>query len=146
MLRLVVLFVTLWSSMAWAALGGGGDSVLQDAQKLQVLRHASVPEGSYIVHDMTVSDAMAIREFVTPEGKVFAVAWHGKSKPDLHQLLGDYFDAYVQAAGAPGGHRLSHLQVGDIIVESRGHMLDFSGAAYVPALVPAGFALDQMIP
>jgi hypothetical protein len=80
-----------------------------------------------------------VREYAVPTGAVVAVAWHGRTVPNLRQLLGNYYEALLTAAKARhAGH--SHLAVrqDDLVVMSRGHMRSFSGIAYLPSQLPSG--------
>ena len=52
----------------------------------------------YKLHKITTPDGAVVREYVSPEGKVFAISWHARVIPDLAQLLGSYFPRVQQAA------------------------------------------------
>jgi hypothetical protein len=85
-----------------------------------------------------------VREFVSPAGQVFAVSWQGSYPPDLHQLLGEYFDQYMSAAeNSEGIHRrVVHLEAGDLVFESGGHMRFIVGRAYLRSKLPEGASVD----
>jgi hypothetical protein len=94
---------------------------------------------------MTLPSGTVVREFVSLQGQVFAVSWKGPFKPDLRQLMGDYFDRYVQATPASrGGHGASRVAQADLVVQSMGHMRAFSGHAFVPGMLPAGVAESDL--
>ena len=47
--------------------------------------------GSSTVHEIQASSGTVVREFISPAGKVFGVAWEGPWLPDLREMLGMYF-------------------------------------------------------
>lgn len=123
---------------AAAALGEDASSVAADAAQLQA--KTDVATGyRFDVHRLLLPSGIAVKEYVSPAGMVFAVSWQGPDMPDLQQILGRYFQTYVDAlqnqegAGAPGTVRLPGL-----VVQSGGHMRAFSGRAYVPLMLPQG--------
>ncbi len=125
---------------AFAALGGTLETVQADrAQMRATLRLAS--HTGYQVHELVLASGTAVREYATAAGQVFGVAWQGPVKPDLSQLLGASFPRLVAAGQLPhAGHRLLTLQAPDLVIESSGGMRNFSGMAYLPALLPATVA------
>ena len=135
----------LVAAPCWAALGGGAASVSADGAALngQVRTTSTV---QYDVHEIT-NDGMTVHEYVTRQGQVFAISWQGPFKPDLRQLLGDYFSRYQSAAGAvprAGSHRLFAVNTPDLVIESTGHLRAFQGLAYIPSLVPSGVSVSQL--
>jgi hypothetical protein len=137
----------LLATTAWAALGGGAASVSADRAALNgQLSTTSMTQ--YDVHAIT-SDGLVVREYVTRQGQVFAITWQGPFKPDLRQLLGDYFARYqgaVAAAGDDRAGRHSHSAVSgaDLVVQSSGRLRAFQGLAYIPSLVPAGVSVGAL--
>ena len=92
---------------AGASLGGVMTSVRDDQMKLQgTLRTTS--NGPYNVHEIQASSGLVLREYVSLSGNVFGVAWQGRTHPDLHQVLGAYYDQYVQAVQAQRAQRHGH--------------------------------------
>ena len=121
---------------AWAALGEYEGSVSLDQQILRGEIRAEV-RPSYKLHEITTSDGAVIREYVSPQGKVFAISWRAHALPNLPQLLGSYFPRVQQAAQAKvqrGGPLV--IKAGDFVYFSGGRMMNFHGSAYVPALLP----------
>jgi uncharacterized protein DUF2844 len=132
---------------AWASLGGDRASVDADQVHLQGTRTTKTAE-SYTVHEIQASNGTVVREYVSAEGKVFAVAWNGPWMPDLRQLLGNYFEQYVQAAKAqnaarPGRRPLMIEQPG-LVVQVGGHPRAFTGRSYVPEMLPAGVQAEEI--
>ena len=97
------------------------------------------PRQGYSIKELSAPDGKTIREFVSPAGLVFGVAWQGPTMPDLQQLLGSYF-GQLQSAARPRRQRGGPLviQGKNFVLVSGGHMRSFRGFAYVPNLLPAG--------
>ena len=129
---------------ASAALGGTVDSVRADESQMQAVRHVA-PRAGYEVHEMTLATGTVVREFVGSSGTVFAVAWHGPLQPDLNALLGAYFPRFVAAGqAAHGGHRRLEVRDADLVIDSGDKVRAFAGRAYLPALVPANVAIEEI--
>jgi hypothetical protein len=129
---------------ARAALGGDVTSVEADRQQMKATR-AVEAKGSYSVHVITTTYGTVVREYVSPNGTVFGVAWRGPFMPNLQQLLGDNYATFAQGAqdarsAQPRRSRNAPLAVEqpNLVVHSGGHMRAYVGHAYVPALVPPG--------
>src|SRR5215475_62483 len=115
--RLTMLAFSLAiAAPAFAALGGDLSSIQADQAHLEASERI-IPTQEYTVHEMHTARGTLIRQFVSPAGTVFAVSWQG-SAPDLEQLLGDYFDEYVEAAQAQPGRRALgvHIDTGDFVL------------------------------
>lgn len=95
------------------------------------------------VYERASGDGGVIREYVSADGIVFAVGWNTRFKPRLNDLLGRFHEGYAAAASEalrrPGIQHQSVLRAQDLVVHSTSHLNVFSGRAYVPSLVPAGF-------
>jgi hypothetical protein len=95
---------------------------------------------AYTVHEMQSASGTTVREYVSSNGTVFAVAWQGPWMPDLRQMLGAYFDDYQRALQTPSGKRRARgsltIDLPDLMVQISGHPRAFSGRAYVPRLMP----------
>lgn len=96
-----------------------------------------------------------VKEYISPAEKVFAVTWQGPFQPDLHQLLGAYFDQYTQAVqtqrAARHGHGPLLIQQPGLVLQITEHIRLFPGKAYVPkcrrrASVLAGPRIDENHP
>lgn len=110
-----------------------------------VMRGSAAIAGSPTVHRMQTPAGTTVTEYASPGGKVFAVAWKGPVLPDLRQLLGRHFDTYVNSGTA---NRRSHahaaLEQSGLVIRSQGRMRAFSGIAYIPGMVPAGFRVEEI--
>jgi hypothetical protein len=138
----ILLVLLLGSLPAWAALGEYEGSVDLDQQILRGEIRAEVHTG-YKLHQITTADGAVIREYVSPEGKVFAISWQAHVLPNLQQLLGSYFPRVQQAAQAKvqrGGPLV--INAGDFVYFSGGRMMNFHGSAYVPGLLPKNVAAE----
>jgi len=123
----------------WAALGGDATSVQDDVVHMKgALRTA--PGASYTVHEISAPGGTVVREYISPQGKVFAVSWRGPFMPDLQQLLGTHFAAFQQSIQART-YRVrgpAVLETPGLVVQSAGHMRSFTGRAYLPDNLPQG--------
>jgi hypothetical protein len=130
--------------IAAAALGEPEASVEADVAQLKGSLIVT-DRTAYRVHEIQLSSGTLVREFVGPEGKVFAIAWKGPTIPNLRQMLGQYFDNYVTAAKANHmGHTHLQIQQSDLVVQAGGHMRAFSGRAYLPQAVPSGVSVGDL--
>ncbi|HUJ40819.1 MAG TPA: DUF2844 domain-containing protein [Candidatus Acidoferrales bacterium] len=138
----IVLALLVGAAPLWAALGEPEQSVQQDRARISG-QSRSTEFASYTMHEITASGGRVIREYVSPSGTVFGVAWEGPTMPDLSSLLGSYFSAFQQAASASTRRRGPlYIRVGSLVVESVGHMRAFRGRAYVSDLIPAHVSKD----
>ena len=134
-LKLLLVLMTA-ALPAFAALGEYEGSISFDQQILRGEIREEVHTG-YKLHQIITSDGALVREYVSPEGKVFAISWHSHSLPNLAQLLGAYFPRVQQASQAKtqrGGPLV--IRNDDFVFFSGGRMMDFHGTAYVPGLLP----------
>ncbi|MGB0080450.1 MAG: DUF2844 domain-containing protein, partial [Terracidiphilus sp.] len=125
-----------FSLPASASLGGNISSVETDRAQMranvQVTQH-----DSYEVHEIAIPGGTVVDEYVSAEGTVFAVSWHGQFPPPMQQILGTYFQQYsaalqTQSSSQPKmyGHRPLHIQQPGLVVETSGHMRAHAGRAY----------------
>jgi hypothetical protein len=129
---------------AFAALGGDASSVDADVAKMKGQARPT-PAGGYTVNEITLPSGTIVREYISAGGKVFAVTWRGMSQPDLQQTLGSYFEQYKAAAAAPhAGHNHLTIRQPELVLDSGGHMRAWRGKAYVPALLPPNFSVDDI--
>lgn len=141
----VVLAAALVPCTAFATLGEPEATVQSDVVQLRASIKSSQTNLSYRVHEIQLPSGTLLREYVGADGRVFAVAWQGSSKPDLRQALGRYFDVYVAAPRSKIVDR-KHMQIqqGDLIVEGSGHMRALSGRAFLASAIPNGVNLGDL--
>ncbi len=146
-LVLVLVLILATGLPAWASLGGDAASIQADQVHLQGTR-TTKPAESYTVHEIQSATGTVVREYVSPEGKVFAIAWHGPWLPDLRQLLGGYFEQYRAALQSRSSTRMVRKPVvidqPGLVVQIGGHMRAFAGRAYVPGMLPSGVRAEDI--
>ena len=130
-----------------ASLGGDLTSVRDDQMKMQgTLRTTS--NDSYNVHEIQALNGIVVREYVSLSGSVFGITWQGRSHPDLRQVLGAYYDRYVQAVQDQRAQRHGHgpllIQQTGLVVQMGGHMRSLTGKAYLPQSLPARVRAEEI--
>jgi len=132
---------------ASGVLGANTDSVQNDQVYLQA--DVRIVGGEmYVIHELRTPTGIVVREYVSPDQQVFAATWRSPFIPDLKQLLGGYFDQYLQAVKklrqGQVGHSSLNIRQSDIVFQASGHMRPYFGRAYDPSLVPAGVGADAL--
>lgn len=131
---------------AYAALGDKESQIVNDQQRLHAIHARRTTQALYSVHEIN-NDNGTIKEFVGPNGTVFAVSWRGTFLPDLKTLFGSYYDQYqVINAARPRmlGRHPVEVKTDQIVVRKGGHMRDVRGIAYIPTQLPAGVQPDDL--
>jgi len=129
---------------AFAELGGDAASVAADTAKMKGQARAT-PAAGYTISEIQLPSGTVVREYVSAEGKVFAVTWKGPAVPDLRQTLGTYFEQFKASAAAPhAGHHHLTVRQPDLVVHTGGHMRAWVGKAYVPSMLPPNLPLDEI--
>jgi hypothetical protein len=134
------------SCPALAALGGDVTSVEADQAHMKASLDVQQAEG-YEVRALRAPGGTVVSEYVSPAGRVFAVAWHGPFFPEMQQILGSYFQQYsaaLQARKKVYGHHPLDLEQPGLVVQSSGHMRAYVGRAYIPGMLPAGLKVEQI--
>jgi hypothetical protein len=134
---------------AWAGLGATTASIEPDRASMKGQLRSRSGAG-YSVEEITTPSGL-VREYVSPAGLVFAVSWNGSSMPNLRQAFGAYFTPFQAAVQArrtqqPAFRGHNHLEVrtSSLVVHAMGHMRQYFGLAYVPALVPANVSISDL--
>ena len=135
---------------AEAGLGNTLASVQSDRMSMKGQLRTRSGAG-YSVQEITAASGTVVREYVASSGVVFAVSWYGPSMPDLQQTLGSYFTEFQSAVQArraqhpgPRGHNHLEIHTPSLVVRSLGHMRQYFGMAYVPALMPPNLSLSDL--
>ena len=144
------------STPAFAVLGDNAASVLTDQARMKGTLN-SVDRTTYVMHEITAPTGAKVREYVSPAGQVFGIAWEGQFPPNLEQLLGPYYQQAQQAmaeqksAGqgsepqAPARRRgPAIINTPGLVLVQSGHMHSYHGQAYIPQLVPQGVAAGDI--
>lgn len=146
-IRAVMCVVLLYTPLAQGALGSNVMTLQEDHRRVGGAWRLRT-SAQFQVHEFALPDGGAIRQFVAPDGTIFAVAWNTRLKPNLEILLGQrYADFQAGAAEVnrrPGIKRSLALRHRDVVVHSISHLNAFVGKAYAPSLVPAGVDLDEI--
>lgn len=133
----------------WAALGQPATSVERDRVMMKGQRQSGTGTGTgYSIETITVA-GIKIKEYVSSDGIVFAVAWRGTGAPDLQLLLGDYFEEYREGLTAARNRELRSrkplmLKTSRLVVERGGHSRSLWGRAFLPAALPPGLASEDI--
>ncbi|HLH09962.1 MAG TPA: DUF2844 domain-containing protein [Terriglobales bacterium] len=124
---------------ASASLGGDVASVQSDQAHMKATVRVSGDIG-YNVHEMKAAGGTAVREYVSNTGQVFGVAWDGPFRPNLQQVLGNYYNQFLNAAKNKRGGHNAPLVINErgLVVQMSGHQRHFVGRAYVPQMLPQG--------
>jgi hypothetical protein len=112
------------------AAGASDSDVVQKAQDAFVQYRETID-----------AQGIVVREYVDSSGAVYAVSWRGPAMPDIHSLLGAYFETFRQGANASVGDAGLHatrVEQGDLVVENRVRLREFSGRAWLASALPPG--------
>jgi hypothetical protein len=140
------LLLTICGGNACAALGQAPSVYGVSA----LVSTPAVQSGVYRHHRTQLENGTTIDEYSMSAGSVFAVAWRGPVLPDLQILLGSYFEIFkatteqTRASGVRGGPVT--VDRDDLVLNSNGRMRNFFGYAYLPALVPGGVNIKDVLP
>lgn len=129
----------------WAALGGDVVSIQNDAVRMRGSIRSTM-SAAYTVHEITDPSGTVVKEFISPQGKVFAVAWRGPIRPNLQELLGAHFDEFDREMKTRT-YRVrgpAVVQTPSLVVQSAGHMRGFVGRAYLPDSLPQGVTVNSL--
>lgn len=152
LLPLLCVTFAVVASPAMAALGQAPSRLAASSPAPGTRMLAVVPTarvGSYTVQETQFENGTTVREYATPAGLVFAVAWQGPVLPDLDVLLGGYFNTFkleteqarlLGRRGAP-----VDMARDGLVVRSNGRMRNFFGHAYAVDLIPAGLAIKDVL-
>jgi hypothetical protein len=141
------LLILTASLPVWASLGGDVVSVQADQVHMQgSLR--TTENSAYSVHEIQAPNGTVVREYVSPQGKVFGIAWQSPWPPDMRQLLGSYFDQYTHVAKSQSVSRLGRrplmIRQPGLVVQMGGHARSFAGRAYVPDQLPSSVTAEAI--
>ncbi len=163
---LLAICALLTQPAAHAALGQALASAAQDGTPLKAPQRVAVKAASAVsaaaapaassaagaaaaVQSQVVltPQGATVTEYANASGTVFAITWRGPFKPDLQQLLGQYFASFQQGVPRAGlGLTAAVVHGNNIVVHSFGRMRNFYGVAWVPSLLPAGFDVTGLQP
>lgn len=128
---------------SFAALGDKVTSIQADQAHMRASARVA-QKTAYGVTELQSPSGTVVREYVSPAGTVFGVTWQGPALPDLRQVLGTYFDTYVQTLSARRRRGPRIIRAPGLVVQVGGHQRAFRGRVFVPNLVPAGVGEEEM--
>jgi hypothetical protein len=138
--------VTL-SLSAMAELGGMKATVETDRLRVSGTRRV-LQTPAYEMHEIRTANKGTIHEYVSSDGKVFAVTYEGQFPGESNGLLGKYSAQVTQALAAsrgtrPAGHNV-RVDLPGLRYHALGHLRYFSMRAIVPENVPAGVNVEEL--
>jgi len=143
-----LVLVSLHATPLRAALGGDTATVDADRVRMRGSLLRIVRSDAYTIHEIRSESGTTVREFISPAGRVFAVAWEGPRHPDMEQVLGAYFARYQHGAEAALKQRrprgLLQIHDGDFVVQITGHQRAIVGRAYLANDIPRGVQADAL--
>lgn len=150
-LSILISFATFFTfPTAFAGLGGDQNSIAKDTQNLSGQQKTGPTTPLFTVQEID-TDVQKIKEYLTLNGTVFAITWHGVSAPDLGPLLGSYSNE-TQSPNKEASStkkkmrrqkRVTHSD--HVVIEKFGHMGDVRGKAYIPQLIPVGVTAEDIV-
>ncbi len=143
---LLILVICSISQQTQATLGESIDSVRVTKKSLSAVKSTEKTALKYTVYESQY-DTITIREYASPSGIVFGIAWIGLTHPELTPLLGSYASEHKKALSqAKRQHGSKHVKVKseNVVVEKWGHMRKLQGRAYAPDLIPEGVSVDEI--
>lgn len=138
---LVLMLMPVFPRPVWATLGEPAATVEHDRVMMKGQRHSRSAAG-YSIETITVA-GMHIKEYLSPDGIVFAVVWRGTGIPDLRLLFGEYYEEYRTAVTesrrrTPRVRAPFKMKGERLVVERAGHSRALWGRAYLPSKLPTG--------
>lgn len=122
-----------------------GATVHPDPSQGDVVRQA---QGGLVTYrETTDANGIVSRQYVDSTGKVYAVSWHGPAMPNVQSLLGTYFATFRDGANATVGDAGLHtarVAEGDLVVENRLRLREFSGRAWLISALPPGVSASDI--
>lgn len=133
----LLLALLLSPGLAHATLGRTAESTDIDLQKLHA-RKSVRPGAVFTIHELELPSGTMVREYVSAEGRVFAVAWRGSTLPDLRQIFGeDNLETFLSSPPAEHTrHKSRSVRQPGLVAHSAGSGRFFTGFAYIPSLMP----------
>jgi Protein of unknown function (DUF2844) len=132
---------------AHAALGQASASIAADQSALGGTVK-TISAQKFDVREIQVPGNGFVHEYVSRDGIVFALSWNTIQMPDLKQLLGDYYDQYLDAAALHrSGHHAVSFDGTNLVLTITKSQRHCAGQIYLPTAMPAGVtARDLRLP
>jgi hypothetical protein len=140
----LIVLGSLLAPAAHAGLGEAMDSVQRDHVALHGTTLVVTPMQAYDRHEITTADGTRVRQYVSRSGTVFAVAWTGRSLPDLTIVLAKHYDEYMTAATSHHtSHKVLNVATPGLVLNVTRLPRGFAGSAQLPALLPPGTSVQE---
>jgi hypothetical protein len=142
----ILLSLILGTIPGWAALGQPEASVSTDQLHMKSEDRVQTFQ-AYKVHQLTTANGPTVREYVSPQGLVFAITWQGRSTPDMNQLLGTYVNDLQTATAAQTRiqpRRGISVKTKDFVYSNFCRLRICTGSAYVPSLIPSNVSVEAI--
>ena len=142
---IALAFGLLFAGAAHAGLGERAESVVRDHATLHGTALRVTPMSNYEVHEITPEHGGRVREYVSPEGQVFATTWSGPVMPDLKVVLAAHYPDYLAGAQARrASHHVLSVATAGMVLRIVKLPRGIAGSAHVPALVPPGVSVQDI--
>lgn len=148
---LVAATLILSFSTAGAAALGERIFTVSGQSKAQVSNLKITQKNSSVGTPYSVQESeeggIKMKQFVSSDGVVFAVAWKGIAPPDFNDILGKYYSDYsaeTQSVLRPRNRKKLNVKSQDFVFRNSSLGGSFRGLAYVPSLLPAGLAVEDL--
>ncbi|KDR32733.1 hypothetical protein BG57_08875 [Caballeronia grimmiae] len=131
------------SSLSHAQLGATRSAA--DASDGTVMHRSE--SGLVTYRETTDAHGIVVRQYVDATGAVYAVSWRGPAMPDVHTLLGAYFQRFRDGASASAGDaglHMARVADGDLVVENHTRLREFSGRAWLASALPSGVSATDI--
>lgn len=142
-----LLAALLLASPAMAELGGTLSTVEADQHRMSATRQVH-QSAAYSVHEMRTAANSLVREYVTPQGKVFAVRYEGQFLGEANGLLASYAKPIGTAMRAirNGQHRGGpvHVSLPGVEYHAIGHMRSYIVYAVLTDSLPQGVKMGDL--
>ena len=128
-----------------AAAALGGDATTIGTGQTHLLASARIlPAPTHTMHELQAATGTKVHEYLGSDGKVFAVSWQGPFRPNLRDLLGSHYEAYLSAAGSRVARGPVNIQLPGLVIHMSGHQRAFYGRVYLVDKVPEGLSPDEI--
>ena len=138
--------ILLFSSVSFASLGGDEASLKNEVDGMHAKRTIS-DHGKYSLHKIS-RNGLRVHQFMGTGGKVFALAWQGKTHPDFNLVMGkhlaEFQQALAQAKQSHHGHGPITVDAGNFHLEMGGHAMAVHGRAWMTNEIPGGVDQNEL--
>jgi hypothetical protein len=151
-MRFILALLTIFTTnISMASLGGDLNSVRAASESLNTtiatIATTVTKKPTYTLHETSLTH-LQLREFANSSGKVFAVAWSGRSHLDPAIAMGDHLTdfqaALAEAKRTHFGHGPLSIERNGFHLELSGNSLALRGRAWLTQDLPARFDKNEI--